>query len=114
MTKTPEEHRKHIEKTAKEVRNARITSGHRDDSAAHRRGAIDIASKGLTKKERHNEAREISEKLGREYRVVVEEVRGDRQTNTTYEGGEKGRTRDNVRKATETHTHIQPNKKPQR
>ena len=59
MTKTPEEHRKHIERTVKEVRNARITSGHRDDSAAHRRGAIDIASKGLTKKERHNEAREI-------------------------------------------------------
>jgi hypothetical protein len=108
--------RKHIRSVAKNVlksqgRRLVVTSGFRANSQAHMVGAIDISSKDLTPKVRHADAREISRRLGARFRVVVEELDPitKTQTNTTYQGGIKGKTRVGLPiKATATHTHIQP------
>ena len=108
------EHRERIEKVVKEVKpDVEITSTERSDSEAHsERGAIDISSKD-SKERRHSEAKEISRALKEAYPndtydVVVEEVHGDTQTNTTYQGGHQGNKRENLPKeAKATHTHIE-------
>jgi hypothetical protein len=115
---TEEKTRQHIESIVKAALEARgrqmvITSGYRDNSDAHRRGAIDISSKDLSQEDRHAEAKDISAKLGKEYTVIVEEVdqASGTQTNTLYRGGQSIAKQPNQPKsATATHTHIQPNK----
>lgn len=106
--------RAHIERTTNQVLTERgrtmvVTSRHRDNSQAHQRGAIDIRSNDISRQARHDEARAISERL-RNHNVVVEEVRGNRQTNTTYRNGVQGAERNLPRHATGTHTHIQPDR----
>jgi hypothetical protein len=108
--------RQHIKDVTGEVLQSRkrelnVTSEYRANSEAHKAGAIDISSKNLSAKDRHSDALAISKKLGSNFRVVVEEVdaKTNTQTNTTYQGGVKGRTRTGLEKrATATHTHIQP------
>lgn len=91
-----------------------VTSEFRDDSAAHRRGAIDISSKDLTSAQRHAEAKTISNSPGlKNHQVIVEEVHTTKygpnaQANTTYQNGVQGNTRWGEVKASATHTHIQP------
>lgn len=120
--KTPAERRQHIKDTvnATATRPITVTSEHRDNSAAHRRGAIDIRSKDISTEARHTEARQISKALGKDHTVVVEEVhrvdhkRGqhgpEAQVNTAYRDGNKGSTRTMAipKSDSATHTHIQP------
>lgn len=113
-----------IEKTASEVLNRRgqtlvVTSRDRSNSAAHRRGAIDIRSKHLDPEQRRADAMAISEALGKDYTVVIEEVdeKSTLQTNTSYRSGKLVRpSYVTPRRADGTHTHIQPDKraKPQK
>lgn len=116
-----ENRRKHIENVTSDVlhehgRQMEVTSRHRDNSSAHRRGAIDISSKNLSEMERGAEAQDISARLGPHHRVVVEEVHRPKsgvgpsaQKNTTYQNGAKGDPTWQPVKATATHTHVQPN-----
>jgi len=88
-----------------------VTSEYRENSAAHRRGAIDIESRSLNSATRHSEAQAISRNLGSGHTVVVEEVSADgrTQTNTSYRNGVRQNTHVNQPvTATATHTHIQP------
>lgn len=83
--------------------------GFRPSSLAHQRGAVDISSKDMTPEARHKEAQDLSGLLGPCYDVVVEEVTGTMQKNTTYRNGAKGRTRSDLPlTVSATHTHIQP------
>lgn len=102
--------RTHIENTTRQVlqdcgRTMVVTSRHRDDSAAHQRGAIDIRSINIPQPTRHAEAQEISRRLPN-HNVIVEERRGNAQTNTTYRNGQQGAVRQVPPHATATH--IQP------
>ena len=91
----------------------RVTDLYREISPAHRRGAFDVSVKGAT--DIHTEAKAISEKLGRDYDVIVEEPNFEKgeQRNTTYRGGTEGNTRtgkigEKGFKATAPHYHAQP------
>jgi hypothetical protein len=93
-----------------------VTSRHRDDSPAHRRGAIDYRSNDVSEARRHADARAVSSALGSHHNVVVEEVYRpaggvgpSAQRDTTYQGGWQGRTTWGPVRATDTHTHVQPN-----
>jgi hypothetical protein len=121
MTITKEDaRRQEIEDVVHEIpRQPAIKSRHRDDSAAHKRGAIDYSSKDLTEAERHEEARQLSDALGSKgigHTVVVEEVHvrepgtegPSGQVNTAYRDGVQGNVRVGEAKATATHTHVQP------
>ncbi len=121
---TPQEHRSKIEREVNRIeRKPAIKDRHRDNSPAHRRGAIDYRSKDVSRTKRHKEAKDLSGRLGKDYTTVVEEVYyhpvtkdPDDQRNTAYKDGKKGRTRwthqSNGRgvKASATHTHVQPDK----
>lgn len=90
----------------------RITSVYRSNSAAHRRGAVDISVRDSSGNIMDNDtilntAKKISETLGSNYYVIAEIVSDHTQTNTTYHNGAKGNTRVTDRKATETHIHAQ-------
>jgi hypothetical protein len=93
-----------------------ITSGARKNSEAHKRGAIDFSSKGLDTEARHAEAAEVSEELGSDHTVIVEEVHepaggaeGPRgQVDTAYRNGDRGNVRVHEVRASATHTHVQP------
>jgi hypothetical protein len=93
-------------------RDTKVTSEYRENSAAHRRGAIDISSKDLTPAQRREDAKAISQKLGKGYTVVIEEVGADgKQTNTSYREGKLLNThKDQPKTASATHTHVQPDK----
>jgi hypothetical protein len=104
---------KHIKDVTEEVLSERgremvVTSEYRNNSAAHKRGAIDISSKDLSGEDRHEEARVISERLGQGYTVVVEEIIDNKdQLNTSYrEGAQLNQHTDKIT-ASATHTHIQ-------
>lgn len=112
QARTADQCRQNITDTTRQVLEERgrpvvVTSGHRDDSAAHRRGAIDIRSNDVDSPTRHADARAISERLPN-HNVIVEERDGNRQTNTTYRNGVRGATREGPARASATHTHIQP------
>ena len=102
-------------------RNPVITSRDRTSppSAAHDRGAVDFRSNNVSPTTRHSEARELSNSLGRKNTVVVEEVhrpnRGAEgpsvQVNTAYRDGTQGNTRVGPVRATQTHTHVQPERR---
>ncbi len=89
------------------------TSGYRENSEAHKRGAIDIRCHDISSEERHIEASAISQNLGSHYLVIVEERHDFGQTDTHYRNGKKTKTEekdtDHVT-ADGIHTHIQPNK----
>jgi len=92
-----------------------VTSRHRDNSEAHKRGAIDISSKNLSSAQRHAEARALSKALGPRRTVVVEEVHAaprhygpEAQRNTAYRNGVQGNSKLGPVRASATHTHIQP------
>jgi|SRR4051812_45532876 hypothetical protein len=112
--------REHIERTTERVlhdhgRSMEVTSRYRDDSEAHKRGASDIRSKDIPRPERHSEARDISRALGRGHTVIVEErnvppLRSGYQMNTSYRDGQPVRSSAQPARATETHTHIQPDR----
>lgn len=97
-------------------RKLEVTSEHRDNSTAHQQGAIDYRSKNISSEERHEEAKEVSEALGEHHTVVVETVHRPEpgaegptaQIDTAYRDGQEGKTRVKEVKATETHTHVQP------
>jgi len=110
--------REHIEEVTRETLAKRgepmvVKSRYRDDSEAHKRGAIDISSKDLKPDVRHDQAREISKNLGKEYDVIVEEnhdYHKKTKTTITYRDGIKGNTREVAitRNDEGIHTHIQP------
>jgi hypothetical protein len=120
-TATPEQRRQHITSVVNSTaqRPITVTSGHRDNSTAHQRGAIDIRSQDISSAARHREAANISRALGSNHTVVVEEVhkvnRGQQgpeaQVNTAYRSGVQGNVRTGPVKASATHTHIQPNRR---
>jgi len=93
-----------------------VTSEHRDNSQAHKNGAIDIRSKDLSPEQRQSEAKAVSKALGSRHTVVVEETHAPApraegpkaQVNTAYRDGKKGNTRVTEMKASATHTHVQP------
>lgn len=99
-------------------RSPKITSEDRTSpkSAAHDRGAVDFRSKDVSSTQRHTEAANVSKSLGTRGTVVVEEVHKpapraagpSAQFNTAYKNGTEGNTRTTGVKATETHTHAQP------
>jgi hypothetical protein len=117
--KLVEYNREHIKSVVRDYlasqgREMKVTSEYRKNSAAHMRGAIDLSSKDLTTGQRHADAKEISRQLGKGYTVVVEEVTADRtQTNTSYRDGKLLNIhKDQLQTASNTHTHIQPDKHP--
>jgi hypothetical protein len=112
--------RQQIEQTTQRVlqergRTMEVTSRDRQNSTAHQRGAIDIRSKDIPRTERHSEARVISRELGRNHTVIVEErnvppIAPGYQMNTSYRNGQPVRSSAQPGRATETHTHIQPDR----
>lgn len=120
---TPAQNRQHIVNTVNRTaqRPITVTSGHRGNSAAHRRGAIDIRSRDIPSPARHTEAAALSRGLGRNHTVVVEEVHSvnrragvqgpQAQVNTAYRNGVRGNVRVGPVRASGTHTHIQPDRR---